>query len=242
MKKFGLIGKTLGHSYSKSFFTDFFEKNDIDAEYKNIEVPVIENVLEVIKSDWTGLNVTYPYKELVIPYIDELDSISREIGAVNVIAFKNGKSIGFNSDAYGFHQSIKPFLTNKHERVLIFGTGGVSKAVEYVLKKIGLDVFYISRSPNRDNQFGYDDINEYMLNSCKLLVNCTPVGTYPAVEDELPIPYQYIGADHLVVDLVYNPVKTKFLERAELAGATILNGETMLKQQALRAWQIWMNV
>lgn len=242
MKKFGLIGNSLGHSFSKSFFTEYFEKEQIDAIYQNIELTEIEKIKDILKDNWNGLNVTIPYKEAIIPYLDEIDVVAREIGAVNVISFKNNKSVGYNTDSFGFHQSIKPFLTNKHERALIFGTGGASKAVEYVLKQIGLEVFFISRNPSGENQFAYYDINENMLNSCKLLVNCTPVGTYPNSEDELPLPFQYIGSDHLVVDLIYNPSKTKFLENAELRGSTILNGETMLKQQALKAWQIWSDV
>ena len=163
----------------------------------------------------------------------------KAIGAVNVVQFSGGKIVGHNTDAFGFHQTIKPFLTNKHERALIFGTGGASKAVKYVLKSLGLDVLFISRTPKGDDQFGYDDVNGAMLNACKLLVNTTPVGTYPNVEECIDIPFELLSEDHLVIDLIYNPTKTKFLEKSELHKATVLNGATMLKQQALKSWEIW---
>jgi shikimate dehydrogenase len=185
------------------------------------------------------LTVTIPYKETIIPFLDELSEEAKAIGAVNVVQFTKGKTIGHNSDAFGFRQSIKPFLTNLHERALILGTGGASKAVAHVFRSIGLDVIYCSRQPEGKDQFSYDDINEHMVKACKVIVNCTPIGTYPNVEDHISFPFQYLTADHLVIDLIYNPAKTKFLELAQLNDATILNGESMLKEQALRAWQIW---
>jgi shikimate dehydrogenase len=242
MNKYGLIGKSLSHSFSKSFFTDLFEHRGMSAVYKNVEISSISEIIEVFKEDWKGLNVTVPYKEMIIPFLDELDKNAEEIGAVNVIQFKGEKKIGYNTDAYGFHQSIKPFLTNQHERALIFGTGGASKAVEHVLKSIGLNVIFISRDPKKTNHFHYNEVNELMLNACKLLVNCTPLGTYPNFEEVVDIPFDFITKDHLVVDLIYNPSKTRFLEEAESRGATIVNGETMLKQQALKALSIWQDV
>ncbi len=240
MRKFGLIGKTLHHSFSKTFFTNFFEKERLDAEYSNYEIPSIEEIIPLLKSEKiSGLNVTIPYKESVIPFLDELSDDAKVIGAVNVIQFKNGKSIGHNSDAYGFHQSIKPFLTNLHERALIIGTGGASKAIIHVFKSLGIDVITISRNPDGPKQFGYDDINDHMLRACKVIVHCTPLGTYPAVDECIPFPFEYLTKDHLVVDLIYNPSKTKFLQKSEEQGATILNGESMLHQQALKAWEIW---
>jgi shikimate dehydrogenase len=240
MRKFGLIGKTLDHSFSKSFFTEFFDKENIDAVYSNYELKEISEIADIFNSNSiSGLNVTIPYKQSVIPLLDELSEEASSIGAVNVIQFKNGKTIGHNSDAFGFHQSIKPFLTNLHERALIIGTGGASKAVDYVFKSLGIDTITISRNPVGDKQFGYDDINNHMLNACKVVVHCTPIGTFPNEEDVIQFPFEFLTKDHLVVDLIYNPEKTKFLRLAQEQGATILNGESMLQQQALKAWEIW---
>ncbi|MBL4862898.1 MAG: shikimate dehydrogenase [Crocinitomicaceae bacterium] len=238
MKKFGLIGKTLGHSFSKSFFTNYFSEHNIEATYTNIELTDIQDFKNV-KEDFDGFNVTIPYKEQIIPLLDDLSEEASAIGAVNVVQLIDERSVGHNTDAFGFHQSIKPFLTNKHERAIILGTGGASKAVEYVLKRIGLDVIFISRVPSGNNQFAYEDVNEHMINACKLIVNCTPLGTSPNIEQCPEIPFEFLSSDHLVIDLIYNPAKTKFLNQAEKMGATILNGETMLKQQALKSYQIW---
>jgi len=239
MRTYGLIGKSLGHSFSAGFFKDFFEKNKINAEYRNFELAEIQEISSIFDLHPSGLNVTIPYKESVIPFLDELSEEACAIGAVNCIQFLDGKKIGHNTDAYGFHQSVKPFLTFHHERALILGTGGASKAISYVLQNIGIDILTISRNPKGPKQFTYDDLNEHMLRACKLIVNCTPIGTYPNVEDSVAFPFEHLTADHLVVDLIYNPAKTKFLELAEQNGATILNGESMLQHQALRSWKIW---
>ena len=238
MKKYGLIGKKLGHSFSPSFFQAYFKEHSINARYDLIELDSLEKVREAI-SDFHGCNVTIPYKEEIIPYLDALSDEARAIGAVNVIEISEGILVGHNSDAHGFHQSIKPFLTNLHERALILGTGGASKAVSHVLKKIGLDVFYISRNPIGENQFSYEEINQQMISSCKIIVNTTPVGMYPDSDALIPMPYEFLTDEHLLVDLVYNPRKTRFLSEGEANGATILNGETMLKEQALKAYRIW---
>lgn len=241
MKRFGLIGKTLLHSFSPSFFKDYFVKTNIEATYELFEISSIDKVDDILNDESiSGLNVTVPYKIEILPFLDEIDSTALEIGAVNVIAFKDKKKIGFNSDAFGFQQSIKPFLTNKHERALIIGTGGSSKAIEYVLKKIGIEIIYISRNPNgRYKHYSYEEINENMLIACKLIVNCTPIGTFPNIDECIEFPFKYLTEAHLVIDLIYNPQKTKFLSEAEKNGATILNGESMLKEQALKSWEIW---
>jgi shikimate dehydrogenase len=238
-KKYGLLGRKLGHSFSQSFFTRYFDDHGIDSVYSNFELESIERIQEIFKQDISGLNVTVPYKEVVIPYLNELSPEAAAIGAVNVIKFENGRRIGYNSDAFGFHQSIKPFLLNVHERALILGTGGSSKAVKYVFQQIGLDVIHISRTPSGEKEFSYDQINEHMLRACKVVVNCTPVGMSPEVQACLPFPFEFLTTQHLVVDLIYNPEKTVFLQKAEQQGATILNGFSMLKEQALRAWEIW---
>ena len=239
MKTYGLIGRSLGHSFSKRFFTRFFEERQMDARYENFELPDIASVTPVLNGEVSGLNVTIPYKEAIIPFLDDLSEEARQIGAVNCIQFTDGLVVGHNTDAFGFHQSIKPFLTNQHERALILGTGGASKAVAYVLKSIGIDVLYLSRNPQGAKQFGYDEVNSHMLNACRLIVNTTPVGTYPNVDDSIALPFEYLTDKHLVVDLIYNPEKTVLLAKSEAAGAQILNGETMLQQQALRSWEIW---
>ena len=240
MLKFGLLGKSLSHSFSKTFFIDFFQRNNIVGDYLNFEIPSIDGVTEIFSTEnVNGLNVTIPYKQTIIPYLDKLSEEALKIGAVNVVQFKDGLKIGHNTDAYGFHQSIKPFLTNLHERALIIGTGGASKAVEYIFKSLGIDVIFISRNPDKENQFGYDDINEHMLRACKVIVNCTPVGTYPNMEDCIPFPFEHLSHEHLVIDLMYNPKQAVFLKKSKEFGATILNGESMLQQQALKAWEIW---
>lgn len=239
MNKYGLLGKSLSHSFSKGFFTKYFTENDIKAVYSNFEIAQIDEVKSILESDIHGLNVTIPYKEAIIPFLDEITDDAKQIGAVNVVQFKNGKTIGHNTDAFGFAQSIKPFFTNQHERALIFGTGGASKAIAYVLKKMGVQVYFISSSQEGEGIFSYNDLNQHMLVGCKLWVNCTPVGTFPNINEELPIPWCELTEDHLVVDLIYNPPKTMFLQKAQSNGATILNGESMLKEQALKSWEIW---
>jgi len=242
MKVYGLVGKTLQHSFSADFFSDYFVTENIVAKYQNFELAAIEDIQSVFDLKPAGLNVTIPYKESVIPFLDELDPIAEKIGAVNTIVFDGDKKIGYNTDAFGFKQAIKPFLNNQHERALIFGTGGAAKAVASVLKEIGVDVIFISRDPHGNNKhFNYSEVNLQMLNACKLMVNCTPVGTFPNSADYLPLPYEGIGKDHLVIDLIYNPIKSMFLQKAENQGATIMNGEGMLKAQAMKSWSLWNN-
>jgi shikimate dehydrogenase len=239
MKNYGLVGQSLAHSFSKSFFEKFFKEHELEAAYDNIELSCIDEVKSILKKNYSGLNVTIPYKESIIPFIDELSEDARVIGAVNTVQFKGGKTIGHNTDAFGFHQSVKPFLSNQHERAIILGTGGASKAVEFALKSIGVDVVFISRNPTKENEFSYNEMNSHMLSACKMIVNCTPVGTFPNVEEEINLPYEFLTENHLVVDLVYNPPKTTLLIKAEQQGAIIVNGYSMLKEQALKAWSIW---
>lgn len=239
-KHYGLIGKTLAHSFSAAFFKDYFEKNNITATYSNFELNDIEEFSSIFEQNLSGLNVTFPYKESVIPYLDRLDESAAQIGAVNVIAFENGEKVGYNTDAYGFAQSIKPFLTFEHERALIFGTGGASKAVAHVFKQLGLEVFYISRQPDHQNRvYTYSDINEHMLKACKVLVNCTPIGTFPNVDACIELPFEHLTLAHLVIDLVYNPTETELMKRAKKQGAAVMNGLSMLQHQALKSYEIW---
>lgn len=240
MRKYGLIGKRLDYSFSQAFFTEKFTAEGINAVYENIEIPEIEAIRQVIdRGGFSGLNVTIPYKESIIPFLDELSAEAMAIGAVNTVSFHNGKTTGHNTDAFGFHQSIKPFLTNKHERALILGTGGASKAISFVFKAIGVDVITVSRNPEGEKQFPYEAINEYMVRACGVVVNCTPVGTFPDVDKCIPFPFEFLTPDHLVIDLIYNPQQTLFLRRSAENGATTLNGLSMLREQALKAWEIW---
>lgn len=239
MKTYGLIGKSLGHSFSPGFFKSFFKDNGIDAYYTLIELDAIDRVKPILEGAYHGLNVTIPYKEEIIPFLDELSPEATAIGAVNTIVFSEGKAIGFNTDAFGFQQSIKPFLTFEHERALILGTGGSSKAVGYVLRNLGIQVNFLSRNEPGGQQFSYEHVNEAMLSVCKLIVNCTPVGMFPAI-DACPLPsFQGIGPSHLVVDLIYNPEETLLLKEAKSRGAATLNGLPMLKAQALKSWELW---
>ena len=241
MRTFGLIGKSLVHSFSKDFFTNLFEKESIAAEYKNFELTNISEFKNVLiqEPNLAGLNVTIPYKVEIIPYLDKLSLEAEAVGAVNTIVMENNQTIGYNTDVFGFQQSIKPFLTFQHERALILGTGGAAKAIAYVLKSIGLEVLYASRNPDNKHEFSYDDINEYMLNACKLVVNCSPLGTFPNLDESPKFPYEFLSEEHLIVDLIYNPEKTIFLRKSQEFGATTLNGKAMLEQQALKSWELW---
>jgi shikimate dehydrogenase len=239
MRKFGLIGKTLGHSFSKQFFEEKFSAEAIAATFENIELATISEVKTVLTTGFSGLSVTVPYKTAIIPFLDELSVEAQAIGAVNSIGFENGKAIGYNTDAHGFHQSIKPFLTNQHERALIIGTGGAAKAVAYVLQQIGLNVVFVARNPQGENEFPFEALNEHMVHACKLIVHCTPVGTFPNNSECIPFPFASLSKEHLCVDLIYNPAETSFLAQSKAAGATILNGYSMLQEQAIKSWSIW---
>ena len=241
--KYGLIGKSLKHSFSTHFFSELFTKKEVRAIYENLEFESENKLIEFFTNEvykFNGLNVTIPYKEKVVSLLDEIHAEANEIGAVNTIKIVNNKSIGYNTDIYGFQQCIKPFLTNKHERALIIGTGGASKAISYVLNKLGINVLFISRKGTGvDNIYSYNSMNKNMIDACKLIVNCSPVGMAPYHNEEIQFPYNLLTSEHLVVDLIYNPEKTLFLQKSEESGATILNGKSMLKEQALKSWEIW---
>ena len=245
MERYGLIGYPLTHSFSKRFFTEKFEKEDTSATYENFEIEEISWFPEVIKNnpDLLGLNVTIPYKQQVIPYLDELNDSAREIGAVNTIKIKrNGEKVflkGFNTDTYGFETSLKPLLKNHHKKALILGTGGASKALKYVLKK--LDIEYISASIEelKENEIRYEEINKNIMEERLLIINATPLGTYPKADTFPPIPFEFITDKHLLFDLVYNPEVTEFMKKGQEKNATVKNGYEMLVQQALKSYEIW---
>ena len=241
MKTYGLIGKSLSHSFSKKYFAEKFAHLGLtDSEYINIEIEAIEEFVEKVKElQPKGLNVTVPYKELIIPYLDELDEVAKEIGAVNTVVFKNGKLKGYNTDAFGFYQSIKPFFKSQHERALILGTGGASKAIEYVLKQYGVEVMFASRNDSKNNVLNWNDINENVIKHHLLIINCTPLGMFPNVDSKPDIPYSALSNNHLSVDLVYNPDETLFLKLGKENGAKVINGLTMLQQQAEKSWRLW---
>jgi shikimate dehydrogenase len=239
--QFGLIGYPLSHSFSKKYFTEKFHKEGSSDFYELFPIRSIEEFPELLMSNpLNGLNVTIPYKEQVIRYLDELSPEALKAGAVNTIKIVNGKTKGYNTDIYGFRNSLKPFLEPQHQKALILGTGGASKAVAYAFDELGIDYYFVSRTKKQGLKcFAYDELNEYILKSFLLIVNCTPLGMYPAVETEPSIPYQYLTERHFLYDLVYNPTETVFLKKGKEKGSRVMNGMDMLVLQAERAWQIW---
>lgn len=243
MRQFGLIGFPLGHSFSKKYFTEKFENENIDARYDLYELPEI-SVFKALKEDVAlcGLNVTIPYKEQIMDFLDELDDTAAEIGAVNVIKFirNNGKLTlkGYNSDAIGFENSLKPFLLPTHKKALILGTGGASKAIDYTLRKLEIRTTFVSRTSKPD-MLTYSQLTAEIMADYTVIVNASPVGTFPHSDECPDIPYQYLTNKHLLFDAVYNPPETLFMKKGKEQGATVLNGEEMLIGQALAAWEIW---
>lgn len=242
----GLIGKSLSHSFSKSYLEEkFIKENKSDFLYSNFDLENLDTFPELIlKHHLSGLNVTKPYKESIIPFLNELDVTAKEIGAVNCvkITWENNTPFlkGYNTDYYGFAQSIKPFLEPIHQKALILGTGGASKAIAYALKNVGIDVYYVTSSEKKAaNYFHYSELNQYVLNAFKLIVNCTPLGMYPKTTVCPDIPFQYLTPEHLLYDLIYNPEETLFLQKGKAQGAVTINGLNMLKLQADKAWEIW---
>lgn len=245
MKKYGLIGYPLTHSFSKRFFTEKFEKENIDAVYENFEIDSISLFPEVVKNNpkVVGLNVTIPYKEQVIPYLNELDEAAEKVGAVNTVKIKRANNDiwlkGFNTDTYGFETTLKPYLKAHHKKALILGTGGASKAIKFVLNKLDIDFISASIEELKEKEIRYEEIDEKVMNERLLIINATPLGTYPKTETFAPIPYEFIGDKHLLFDLVYNPEETVFMKKGKEKGATVKNGYEMLLQQALKSYEIW---
>jgi shikimate dehydrogenase len=242
MANYGLIGKSLKHSFSKDYFEKKFAINGWNHTYENFELDSIQTVDSILNKGLRGVNVTIPYKQEIIPYLDELSPLAKQIGAVNTVVFQKGKKIGYNTDAFGFKQMIKPYFKSHHERAIILGTGGASMAVEYVLRELGSAVIFISRRKLAENVFSYEDMNELMMKYSGIIVNTTPIGTFPQTDEYPDIPYKYLTEKHLVIDLIYNPKMTRFLELSRGKGAVILNGETMLHQQAEQSWKLWNNL
>lgn len=240
MKRFGLLGRNISYSFSQGYFTQKFKDLGLtDHSYENFDIQKIEEFKNILsQNNLKGLNVTIPYKQEVIPYLDELDPKAEKIGAVNTIQITTKGLKGFNTDAYGFRKSLEPFLKPHHTKALILGTGGASKAVHFVLNELGIANTYVSRN-KKEGQYTYGELDKTIIQENTLIINCTPLGTFPNIEDKPSLPYQYIGPKHLLYDLIYNPDKTSFLAMGEANGAAICNGITMLEQQAEKAWEIW---
>ena len=243
-KLYGLLGYPLVHSFSQNYFNQKFESENIDAEYINFEIPDVGMLMEVVaeNENLNGLNVTIPYKEQVIPFLDEIDPAASEVGAVNVIKFIRGKDglrlKGYNSDIIGFTDSIKSLLKPHHQSALVLGTGGAAKAVSYSLRKLGLEVQLVSRRKSA-NTLVYEELTKNDLKTHKVIVNTTPLGMYPNVDTCPDIPYRYLSSQHLCYDLIYNPDETLFLKNSRLAGAQVKNGLEMLLLQAFASYSIW---
>lgn len=244
MDKYGLIGFPLGHSFSISYFNQKFKDEDIDAVYENFEIPSIDLLAEVLDSnpELKGLNVTIPYKQKVMEYLDNISPEARAIGAVNVIkVIHEGKKIklkGYNSDVIGFTQSIEPMLERFHKKALILGTGGASKAIDYGLKSLGLDTVFVSRY-QRPGTIQYESITPDVIKEYNVIVNCTPLGMFPKTEEYPLLPYEAMDSRTILYDLIYNPDETLFMKRGAAYGANVKNGLEMLLLQAFASWEFW---
>ena len=244
INRYGLVGKNIEYSFSRSYFAEKFEKEKIEnCSYENFDLESIEKIEAVLeKENIKGLNVTIPYKESIINYLDRLSEDAEIIGAVNTIRFlDNGTTEGHNTDAYGFETALLKKWNNHSKKALILGTGGASKAIEYVLKKMNVEPLFVSRKPLKD-QISYDQIDVNIMTSYLLIINCTPIGTHPDLDKAPNIPYDLLTKDHFLFDLIYNPKKTLFLRKGIEIGCTIQNGLHMLEQQAEKSWDIWTEI
>jgi len=241
-RRFGLLGRNISYSFSKGYFTEKFSKEHFEGcSYENFDIPDINYFTELVKNnpDLKGMNVTIPYKEAVLPFLDKLSKNAAEIGAVNTIKFtKKGKLKGYNTDYYGFQKSLEPLLQPHHKKALILGTGGASKGVAFALDKLDIAYTFVSREA-KENCIDYQRINATTFDNYQIIINCTPVGTSPNVDAFPPIPYDYFTEKHIAYDLIYNPAETAFLKKAKEQGAQIKNGLDMLIFQAEKAWKIW---
>ncbi len=242
MKQYGLIGKSLTHSFSAKYFNTKFQKEGIeDSHFDLFELETIEQIHGLLQKNpnLQGFSVTIPYKEAILPYLDEMDSVVEEIGACNCVKIKDGKLIGFNTDVDGFMKSFLPLVDLHHDSAIVLGNGGAAKAIIHSLEQWSLDPLVVARNPKNEGELPWEELTEEMVNEHKLIINTTPIGTWPNVDDCPDIPYQGIDRFHLVYDLIYNPEKTTFLKKAEAQDAVTKNGMEMLEQQAEAAWLIW---
>ncbi len=241
MRLFGLIGFPLGHSFSRGYFNDKFFREGIDARYENFPLSSAGLVRSLVNENpaLAGLNVTIPYKEAVISFLDETDPEASRIGAVNTIAISPDRRLkGYNTDVYGFRESLIPLLRTQHTHALVLGSGGASKAVRFTLEELGIEYRVVSRRPSDSHMISYSDLPRF-LGSFMLIVNTSPVGMYPATDTSPDLPYDLIGPEHLAYDLVYNPETTLFMKKCGERGAKVKNGLEMLHLQAGEAWKIW---
>ena len=245
MDKYGLIGYPLGHSFSISYFNQKFHDEDIDAVYENYEIPTIDALSEVLDTnpELCGLNVTIPYKEKVLPFLDSISPEARAIGAVNVIRVthqgKNIKLKGYNSDVIGFTKSIEPMLDKKwHKKALILGTGGASKAIDYGLRNLGLETVFVSRY-EKEGTIRYPEVTPDVVKEYNVIINCTPLGMYPKTDSCPQLPYEAMDSHTILYDLIYNPDQTLFMKKGAQYGAQAKNGLEMLLLQAFASWEFW---
>ena len=242
-KVFGLLGKNISYSFSRGYFAKKFELLGLNKhEYKNFDIQDIAGFSSIIKDETClkGINVTIPYKEEVMQYLDIIDDTAKAIGAVNTIKFtKRGNLKGYNTDVVGFENSISPYFKSHHKFALILGTGGASKAIAYALKKNKIQYKFVSRKPSGKEEISYNDLTNEVLNKYHIIVNCTPIGTSPDVHVSPNIPYQFLSEKHLLFDLIYNPEISAFLAKGKQQGASIKNGFEMLEMQAEESWRIW---
>lgn len=238
--QYGIIGYPLSHSFSPDFFNEKFARESIDAIYEAYPLTDVEQLWDLIGNtpNLKGLNVTIPYKQAVMPLLDEIDPAAQQVGAVNCIAIRDGHTIGYNTDIIGFGHSLRPLLQPWHDRALILGTGGAAKAVAYVLKQLGIVYKLVSRSAG-EKMITYDELTPEIIARHKLIINTTPLGMYPEVDNAPPIPYEGMGKQHLAYDLIYNPAETQFMQLSAAHGAITKNGLDMLHLQALAGWEIW---
>lgn len=240
-KQFGLIGRQIDYSFSRGYFAEKFKKeNLVGYDYKNFDLPHIEDAKPLLKqTNLAGLNVTIPYKKEIMGFLDQLSEEAKEIGAVNTLVFqKDGSVLGANTDCFGFEKALKERVEKLPERALILGTGGAAAAIEYVLKKNLIDYQFVSRNP-KIGQLSYTDLHQKGFENIPLIVNTSPVGTFPNVDAAPDLPYHYLNQEHILFDLIYNPKQTKFLKYGAQIGATTINGYSMLVYQAEKAWELW---
>ncbi|WP_299435549.1 shikimate dehydrogenase [uncultured Maribacter sp.] len=239
--KFGLVGKNISYSFSRGYFSGKFKNMGLhNYSYGNFDIENIEEFSKIIQKPEAihGFNVTIPYKEAVIPFLNSLDADAKKIGAVNTIKITPEGLKGFNTDTYGFKHTILPHLKKHHTKALILGTGGASKAVAFVFKELGIAYTFVSRNSG-ENKLSYQELTKTVLQEYTVIVNCTPLGTHPNITEKPALPYNYITKEHLLFDLIYNPEKTAFLLAGKAQGASICNGQKMLELQAEKSWEIW---
>lgn len=240
MQTFGLIGRNIDYSFSRKYFNEKFLKNQWpEKQYVNFDIENIEQVSDIFAGLHSGYNVTIPYKEKIIPFLDDCSEEAKQIGAVNTIKIDGqGRKIGYNTDCYGFSESLKKILQPIHKKALILGNGGASKAVQFVLEQLEIPFHTVARNPG-SGELHFDEVDAEMIRKHQIMIHTTPLGTFPDIERKPEIPYDALGPDHLLYDLIYNPEKTAFLLEGEKRGTAVKNGYEMLVLQAEKAWEIW---